>query len=173
MLRIDLLAETAKDLERSLEGSGFLEDDTNYSSARATSPPPPSPPPSSPLTTQASTPAVLSLNWLDLSGNALPDKECANLLTVVLFSPLCHIESLNLAKNAIGKGKAVVQVLERYVHYRINLNATHQSAVDEDGDDQGAHSIYEHYDQVRAEKCGCTVHTKHNGDSLRSSPTPF
>ncbi|GMH59438.1 hypothetical protein TL16_g02832, partial [Triparma laevis f. inornata] len=139
-----------------LLGGGTLKIDTPPPPTPG--PPPPQPPPlqfppnSPPLGSPLGSPqsphhhaasAVLNLTWLDLSGNGLPDFVCARILSVALLSPLCHLVSLNLAKNNIGKGREFVNVIEKYRDYRVSLNAAAATNNEENQNhNDTSHSIY-------------------------------
>ncbi|GMH50210.1 hypothetical protein TrVE_jg705, partial [Triparma verrucosa] len=146
-LKVDVFGDNIRELEKSLGNSGFLDDDTVQpppSSSPVTLPPNPptvGSPLGSPLHHGPATSATLNLTWLDLSGNGLPDFSCARILSVALLSPLCHLESLNLAKNNIGKGKEFVHVIQKYREYRVGLNATAGNN-NEESQAETSHSIY-------------------------------
>ncbi|GMH60056.1 hypothetical protein TrLO_g2216 [Triparma laevis f. longispina] len=155
-LKIDVFNYNIRELEKSLSSSGFLDEDATTPNPRSPSPPNPPPlqfPPNSPpLGSPLGSPqsphhhaasAVLNLTWLDLSGNGLPDFVCARILSVALLSPLCHLVSLNLAKNNIGKGREFVNVIEKYRDYRVSLNAAAATNNEENQNhNDTSHSIY-------------------------------
>lgn len=66
-----------------------------------------------------------SLRVLDLSGNNLGDSPCASVLTLALTKESgCHLQKLDLSKNAIRQGSRVAKVLRSYVNkHRHNQSA--------------------------------------------------